>query len=91
MFHKRIDCKCSHPLHFIQAHPEEDEEDRVWFYMVSTNSPSFWIRLVKAFNYVFFRRDVIEADMYLSISEIRETLNEIEKVNNAKRSSKTEA
>ena len=83
----RINCECSHPLHFIHFNYDvwkyeklggrEDEEFTIFF--CSERIGGFWRRLGRALKYVFWSQDLVTADIVTSrekMSALVEFLNE---------------
>lgn len=72
----RIDCVCDHHLHFVKIYQYEDDE--LEFCVVGTADTNFWRRLKKAFDYLFFRKEIVETDIIFKVDDLKELIVNVE-------------
>lgn len=60
-----IPCRCGSAHHFLRIQDDPDIPEAVCIDFVSGSSAPFWVRVARALKYVFWREELVYADLFI--------------------------
>lgn len=69
-----VACTCHTPYHFIRVSEDFDMDDHLTVEFVSTRNGFFWHRVKWALKHVFWREDLVFADIFIKRDDLKRAL-----------------